>query len=292
MFDFISVVVTQSLTFLPLALGISVSYHLLRATDMTIDGSFVLGAGIFAHLITLGYSPYLAALIAIAAGMLAGVMVACIQRGGRVDPLLAGVLATFILSSLNLCLMGRPNLSLLQKETLLSNAFTTNVWLGWLVTACYCFAVCGVALIVLQRTRLGLDLRALGDNPQLLQRLGHSIEKTRMAGFALTNALAAASGCLTAQTIGYADIGMGLGMTLTGVGAIILGQQILKRFYHRDLLRLGSEWAAAFLGVIVYFGSLNLLLKLDIDPLYLKLILGVLLIFFLRTAVQTRFIRP
>lgn len=288
MLDFMSAVITQSLTFLPLALGISISYHILRATDMTIDGSFVLGAAIFARLVTLGFSPAIACCIAIAGGGAAGMMVAMIQRGGRVDPLLAGVLATFILSSLNLCLMGKPNISLLYQTTLVSFAFAKSELLGWLLTSVYTALFCGAALWLLG-SRLGLNLRAFGDNPSLLKRLGNPIERTRMSGFALTNALAAASGCLTAQTIGYADIGMGLGMTLTGVGAIILGQQILKRLYKRDYLRIATECAAALMGVLVYFSSLNLLLHLDLNPIYLKMILGLLLVFFLRAAQKPKF---
>src|ERR1700722_17639226 len=110
--------VTQSLTFLPLALGITISYRLLRATDMTLDGSFVVGAAVFARLLTLGFSPLFACVIALMSGSMAGIMVSLIQKGGRVDPLLAGVLATFILTSANLIIMGRPNINLLSQHTL------------------------------------------------------------------------------------------------------------------------------------------------------------------------------
>src|ERR1700730_1862047 len=123
MLDLITITITQSIPFLLLAFGISVSYTILRATDMTLDGSFVLGAAIFARLVTLGVSPIIAGLCAVLAGALAGVMVSLIQRGGRVDPLLAGVLASFILASGNLILMGKPNINLLSQSTLLSGAF-------------------------------------------------------------------------------------------------------------------------------------------------------------------------
>src|SRR5579871_18301 len=124
--SFLSAVITNILPFLPFAFAVAMSFNILRATDMTLDGSFVLGASVFARVITLGFSPYTAALAAIAAGMLAGVMVAAIQRGGRVDPLLAGVLATFILASVSLLVMGRPNISLLTATTLVSGAFALN----------------------------------------------------------------------------------------------------------------------------------------------------------------------
>src|SRR5436190_24196086 len=121
MFSLILVVITQAIPFVLLAFGISISYHILRATDMTIDGSFVIGAAVFARLVSLGYSPYLSAAAALLCGVCAGLLTAFIQRGGRVDSLLAGILATFILSSVNLIIMDKPNISLLASNTLLSD---------------------------------------------------------------------------------------------------------------------------------------------------------------------------
>jgi putative ABC transport system permease protein len=129
-------------------------------------------------------------------------------------------------------------------------------------------------------------LRALGDNPALLQRLGKNIEVYRLIGFAFTNMLAATAGCLTAQTIGFSDIGMGFGMTLTGIGAIILGQQIIRLLVKKTYLRIGMEFSACVLGVLFYFFAINLLLRLQIDPIYLKMVLGLLLILFLRVALH------
>lgn len=279
-------IITQSLTFLPLALGISVSYTILRATDMTLDGSFVLGAAVFARLVTLGFSPVTAGCGALIAGALAGVMVSLIQRGGRVDPLLAGILATFILASGNLVLMGKPNINLLSQTTLLSGSFAKSDLVGWLVVGLYCVFFTVLTFLLIS-SRIGLTLRALGDNFRLLQRLGKNVEAYRMLGFGFTNMLAAASGCLTAQTVGYADIGMGFGMTLTGIGAIILGQQIVRLIMKKVSLRIAIEFSACFLGVLLYFLAINILLRLDINPVYLKMILGLVLIFFLRTAMKT-----
>ena len=281
--DFVLAIVTQSLTFMPLALGISISYHILRATDMTIDGSFVVGAAVFARLLTLGFSPGMATVFALCCGALAGFLTALIQRGGKVDPLLAGVLATFILSSVNLVVMGQPNINLLSQTTLVSEAFEKNEILGWLLVSFYTLLICASTFLLL-KTRFGLTLRAFGDNPSLLERLGKRIEFYRLAGFALTNLLAAAAGCLTAQTVGYADVGMGFGMTLTGIGAIILGQQMIRRVHGNNYLRIGLEFFACLLGVLFYFFSLNSLLRLDINPVYLKMILGLVLIIFLRAA--------
>lgn len=278
-------VVTQSLTFIPLALGIAISYIFLRAADMTLDGSFVLGAGLFAKLVTSGFPPIFAAILSLLAGGLAGVTVSLIQRGGKVDPLLAGILASFILTSSNLILMGKPNINLLAQTTLVSQAFLQSEAFGWTLVAVYSALICILALLIIN-SRLGLSLRALGDNPNLLRRMGKNIETYRMLGFALTNTLAAAAGCLTAQTVGYADIGMGFGMTLTGIGAIILGLQIVKMITRQTQLRVKGEFFACLCGVLLYFFAINGLLRLDINPIYLKLVLGIILIIFLRAAIN------
>lgn len=277
---------TQALTFLPLAVGISISYNILRATDLTLDGSFVLGAAVFARLVTLGFSPIFAGIAAVLSGALAGTMVALIQRGGRIDPLLAGVLATFILISGNFIVMGqRPNISLLSQPTLVSHAFAQGELMGWLLVGTLSIFFCAIAVLVTS-SLLGLIWRALGDNPRLLVRLGAPLELYRVLGFAFTNSLAAVAGCLTAQTVGYADIGMGLGMTLTGIGAIILGQQLIRPFFKKSIFRASAEFLACFLGVMLYFFSVNTLLRLDVNPIYVKLLLGLILIFFLRAAVN------
>lgn len=283
MITLIFTVITQALTFLPLALAISISYKSLRATDMTLDGSFVLGAAVFARLVTLGFSPLIAGLLALFAGALAGMMVSLIQKGGKVDPLLAGVLATFILTSGNLIIMGRPNISLLSQQTLVSSAFEKSELYGWLLIAFYCCLFCFISCLLLY-SRFGLMLRALGDNPNLLQRLGTPIEYFRFAGFAFTNTLAAAAGLLTTQTVGYADIGMGFGMTLTGIGTIILGQQLFQFIKKSTSMSIFSDFLSCLLGVILYFFAVNALLRLDIDSIYLKMILGIALSIFLRSA--------
>jgi putative ABC transport system permease protein len=280
-------VITQALTFLPLAVGISISFTILRATDMTLDGSFVLGAAIFARLVTLGFSPSIAAVGALMAGLLAGSMTALIQRNGKVDPLLAGILASFILMSGNLIIMGRPNINLLTQPTLVSHAFSVSESTGWITVAAYSLMFCG-AIFILMKSQLGLRLRAFGDNPVLLQRMGKNTEHYRIFGFALTNMAAAASGCLTAQTVGYADTGMGFGMTLTGIGAIILGQQVMHILLKKSLLRIAGEYIACFIGITLYFSAINLLLRFEVNPIYVKMLLGIILILFLRTATSQR----
>ncbi|MFA6409422.1 MAG: ABC transporter permease [Gammaproteobacteria bacterium] len=276
-------ILSQLFPLLPLALAVYISFFILRATDLTLDGSFVLGAAVFAKMLELNYAPMLAGIAALTAGMLAGTGVALIQRKQKIDSLLAGILATFVLLSVNLLIMGRPNISLLAKVTLVSTGINASDLSVNILSGAYSSILClGVCLILV--TRYGLLLRAFGDNPNLLHRLGKNVETHRIGGFALTNSLAAASGCLTAQTIGYADIGMGFGLTLTALGAVILGQQLLQKLSPKHLLHGIQAFAVCLLGVAFYLLATNGLLRLNLNPIYLKMVLGLTLIMFLRTA--------
>lgn len=271
--------VSQGVLFLPLALGIYLSYAIFRTTDMTVDGSFVLGAAIFAKVLTLTQRPFLSLVSAIIGGSLAGLGVSLIQSKEKVSPLLAGILMLFILYSVNFQIMGQPNISLLNLPTLggLSTESNNN-----LLLACMGATLVMVLLGLLLKSRLGLMLRAFGDNKQLLGRLGNPIEVYRILGLALSNACVALCGALTAQVNGYADLGMGFGMTLIGIGTVVIGRQLCKPFYHHHRFNLGLELLACTLGVMLYFMAINYFLAIDIDPINLKLLLGLLLIIGLR----------
>lgn len=263
----------QAVTFLPLAVALYISFYLLRAIDLTLDGSFVLGAAIFARLLELNLAPVVASIGAVVGGIMIGLGVGAIQRGQKINSLLAGVLATFILLSGNLLIMGRPNISLLNQATLVSGAFAQSQLCGQMLVAALSLGSCLLIYLILS-TRFGLMLRAFGDNPQLLRRLGKPIEIYRVLGFALTNSLAAISGCLTAQTVGYADIGMSMGITLTALGVVILGKQVLALVLAPARFKLLLEFGACLLGAVIYFLAINGLLRLELNPLYLKMLLG------------------
>lgn len=270
----------QSLLFFPLALGIYISYVILRATDLTVDGSFVLGAAIFGHLLIVWPHPLMAFLLAGVGGILAGIGVSIIQFKGRINSLLAGILALFMLYSINFNVMGKPNISLFDAISL-GSIFGKNTMTGnWLFVGIFVL----IAIILLSLflvSRFGLVMRAFGDHQQLLKRLGHRIEFYRFFGFALSNALVAWCGALTAEINGYADLSMGFGMALTGIGAVVIGRQILKPFYRGHGFVLPLELGACALGVFLYFLAINLFLMWGVNPINLKLLLGLVLVFFL-----------
>lgn len=278
--DILITALSQSMLFLPLALGIYISYVIFRATDLTVDGSFVLGAAIFARLLTAGMHPGSAFLLAGVGGGLAGIAVSLIQYKGRINSLLAGILALFMLYSVNFDVMGRPNISLFYSVNLGSLIGMNSMTGNWIVVGIFVVLIT-ILLGLLLTTRFGLVLRAFGDQQQLLQRLGHRIEFYRFFGFALSNALTAWCGALTAEINGYADLSMGFGMALTGIGTVVIGRQLLKPFYQQHRFHLPLEFGGCVVGVFLYFLAINEFLAWGVNPINLKLLLGLILVFFL-----------
>jgi putative ABC transport system permease protein len=262
----------QSVIFFPLSLGVYLSYAILKTTDMTTEGSFVLGAGAFARLLTLNCPVPLALALALVSGVLSGFGVSYIQRQGKINSLIAGIIGLFILYTLNFKLMARPNIGVENQ---------VSFW----VSKPFIFSVIGIitlTMLLLLATRFGLLLRAFGENAALLYGFGKNIEKYRYFGLGFSNALAALCGAFTAVINGFADLGMGFGMTLTAISTVMLGQQLQSVIFPKAAFGIGKEIYSCFLGVLLYFIAINSLLVYGLDPLYLKLVLGLVLIILLR----------
>lgn len=267
-------IILQALLLLPVALGCYLSFYVLRIVDLTTDGSFVLGAGVFAVLVRSQVNVWLAMLLASLAGGVMGFIVGFLQKDGRIDPTIAGILGLFTLQSLNIVIMGRPNLSLLSVPNL--SSFSLAIF------AIIIFILVGLVL----HSRNGLLLTALGENALLLKNLNFRVNLIKCLGLAFSNFLSASSGVLSAQNFGYADINLGVGVTIIGVGSMMLGILfrtlfgINQKFYH--FLNL----FCIFIGVSTYFFFLTFLLKIGINPIYLKLFLGVLIssLFFFKSS--------
>lgn len=152
--------------------------------------------------------------------------------------------------------MGKPNISLLATPTLFSSAFNISNTDGFLLLSFYVVILLLLAFSLLS-SRFGLTLRALGDNPHLLQRIGTPVEKYRLLDLASLIPLRLRVALQRKSLVML--MWAGFGMTLTGIGAIILGQQILSKIYKRPYFRIGAELIAAFIGVLLYFFSLNFL---------------------------------
>jgi len=215
----------QSILYIPLILGIFLSFKLLRLTDLTADGSFVMGAGLYARLSLEGAPYYGCIFTGVLGGFVIGLALAYIQKNNRVPSILASIICVFMLYSINMLVMGSPNISLLCHMTPLSNLMDSNPFLSNALL----FGI--VTLIILTflgivKSRAGLILRAFGVNYDLTKHQGYRPELIRSLGLGISNALYATSGILCVQVQKFADINMGLGIALIGIGSVIIGTQL------------------------------------------------------------------
>lgn len=278
----------QTLIFLPLAIGVYLSYDILMITDLTVEGTFVLGAAIFARLTTLGLNQTTSILAGLLGGALIGMGVTIMQRAARINSLIAGILATFMLYSVNFGVMNRPNISLLNNHIFLQylqDYYPTGLMIFLMVF----ILLLMIVLTIFLHSQTGLTLRAFGVSPHLLKKLGKNPAISLGMGLSISNMLSALAGIMTAQVDGYADIHMGLGMALTAIGAVVIGKKLVSTIFRKS----GHFSAIAgllgcLLGAFIYFLILNGLFSAGINPIYLQLILGLVLVIFLSTAHYTR----
>lgn len=214
-----------------LSLGVYLSFRVLDFPDLTVDGSFPLGAAVAGTLIVVGMNPFLATGCAVAAGLLAGFCTAflCVRFG--ILNLLASILTMTALYSINLRIMGRPNLPLLNQPTVV------DPFEGWLSAVPSAIAIPLILLVTLGMTKLlvdyflnsqlGLAMRATGMNPVMAQAQGIRTNRLILLGMAMSNGLAALSGALFAQLNGFADVSLGVGTVVVGLATVIVGEALL-----------------------------------------------------------------
>ncbi len=209
-------------------LGVFLSFRILNFPDLTVDGSFPLGAAVCATLIVHGVNPWLATLAAMIAGSCAGLVTALLNLRFNILHLLASILTMIALYSINLRIMGKPNVAVIGEPTIIKQfAFIglTNPQLKPLVAA----VIVGIALFLVIRflaSDYGLAMRATGANPRMARAMGVDTRQATYVGMALSNSLVALAGALFAQMNGYADVTMGTGVIVVGLAAVILGEAI------------------------------------------------------------------
>lgn len=202
-----------------MALGVYITFRILDFPDLTVDGSFTTGGAIAAVMITHGYSAWLATFCALLGGMLAGMCTGLLHTKGKINGLLSGILMMIALYSINLRIMGKPNLSLMGEDTV----FTL---LKPLVIMPFAVIFFKILMDLFLRTDLGLALRATGDNARMIRSFGVNTDTTTILGISLSNGLVALSGALIAQYSSFADISMGIGMIVIGLASVIIGEAI------------------------------------------------------------------
>lgn len=222
----------QGLVYGIMALGVLITFRVLDFPDLTVDGSFTMGAGITAALTVSGWNPFFALLIGILGGMLAGTFTGLLSTKLNILNLLAGILTMTLLYSVNLRIMGRPNIPLLGHTTILDQFHSLLAGIGWGAYSNLIFF--GLVLLFLKllldlffNTELGLALRATGDNEQMIVAQGVNTDTMKILGLAISNSLVAFSGGLVAQYSGFADVGMGIGMIIAGLASVIVGETLI-----------------------------------------------------------------
>lgn len=284
MLSFLFHVLEQSFLLLPLLLGLYLSFHVLRIDDITADGSFVLGAAVFAKAITFHLSPVLALLLAVSTSALVGVVNSLMQIRKQMSPLLVSVLLLFMLASVTLVLMGQPNLSLIDRPTLFSDLErqfpqTSTIFIRAGVSGGLGILMSLLFYLLLQ-SRVGLIFRAYGDQPSLLSRLGRNPTGYRTLGLLMSSSLAGLSGALTAQSWGYAALSMGAGQALLGIALVVLGLHLGHAVFPSASAHKISGLLGLFLSAFLYFVAIAVLSRLGINPLYIRLLLSLCLSFF------------
>jgi putative tryptophan/tyrosine transport system permease protein len=258
-----------------LGLGVLVSFRFFRFPDLTAEGSYPLGGAVAAALLVAGAGPVLATLAAIAAGIVAGMATALIHTKLRINNIVAGIIVMTALYTVNLRVMGRANVSLLSVRTLFDQATTVlgaSETMVTIVLTLFLLAFAGAALAWFMHTDLGLAVRATGENEAMIRSLGVDTNRTKLIGLGLSNGAIALSGALVAQDHGFADIGMGIGILVTGAAAVMIGEAL---FGDGSIER----WVVAtIVGVMIYQLLVGFALRVGLAPVDLKLITAALLL--------------
>jgi len=268
--------VSEGLVFAFVTIGVFLTLRVLAFPDLTVDGSFVVGGSIAAIMIFNGCNPFLATLAAIGGGLACGAITGLLNTKLRMPALLAGILMMVGLYSVNLLIMGRPNVPILRSITLFDSvahlfATTRSTILVIIVIAVIVFIV----LVILNwflRTEIGLALRATGDNEQMVRALGVDTDKNILLGCAISNGLVALAGALVAQNQQFCDVNMGIGMIVMGLAAVIIGEALI---HPRGV---ASMLLAALAGTFLYRLFITIALRLGLAPGNLKLITALLVI--------------
>ena len=247
------------------ALALFLSFRVLNIADMTTDGAFTLGCAVSATVALTGH-PYLALPAAMLAGSCAGFITAALQTKWGVPSILAGIITNTGLYTVNLAVMGfSSNVNMLRSATIFTVFPGSRLILAMIITL-----LVGAALVLFLNTRLGLSIRATGDNPDMVRASSINTGFTVTVGLCISNSITALSGAVLAQYQKTADINLGTGMVIIGLASLIIGETVFRR---------GKVWMkvlGAIIGCILYRFIIAIALRLDLPSECLKLVSAVI----------------
>lgn len=266
----------QGLCFSGIALGIYISMKIFNIPDITTDGSYTLGGGFTGVLLLHNQPSYIILPAVIIAGAIAGALTGIIHTKLKINALLSGILVMYALYSVNLKIMGRSNLPLNGIPSLFSLVnLITNPNQNTLLILLTFVLIITLIIGYLLKTDFGIAMRATGNSETMIRALGVNTDRMKITGLAIANALTAVSGYLITQYQGYADISMGIGIVIYGLGSVIIAEAFINWF------KVTSVWISLLLvlsGAIIFQIALALTLSIGIDPIYLKLVTAIFVI--------------
>jgi len=275
-------ILVEGLVYGLMVLGVFITFRVLNFPDLTVDGSFPLGASIMAVMLVNNINPFFALLVVFAAGVTAGAVTAVIHNKLKVPNLLAGILTMTMLYSINIrILQNRANIPLLKTETMITKV--TALTEGIIPESIAVLLLFLVIVIIFKslldlffHTDLGLTLGAMGGNEQMVIIQGVNPEVLKIIGVGLSNGLVALSGAFAAQYLGFADVNMGIGIVITGLASVMIGE-FLFHSSKISMLTLRVLLGAILFKGIMYFGRYYGY-YINMTPNDLKLITGILII--------------
>ena len=263
MLDLVLSTVSQGLLWAIMALGVFLTFRVLDIADLSVEGTFPLGAAVAATLIDAGHSVWFAMLIALIAGCIGGTVTALLTTKLKIPALLSGILTMIGLYSVNLMIMGKANVPLLRAETvftLTENLFGVSSVVATLIVGLVATVIVGAIMYWFFGTVLGTAIRATGCNPQMARAQGINTNVMVILGLLISNGLVALSGALVAQSNGFADVGMGTGTIVIGLASVIIGEVLFGT-------RSFKNWLiSVVLGSVVYRAVIAIVLELGMPP--------------------------
>lgn len=263
MIDILIPTVAQGLLWALLAMGVYITFRVLDIADLSVEGSFPLGAAVAATVLVNGHSLIVALCLATAAGAAAGIVTGFFTTQLKIPALLAGILTMIGLYSVNLHVMGKANVALLRVETIFTFAesFGMTPTVAMLAVGTISAVVIGCVMYWFFGTEIGTAIRATGCNSQMARAQGVNTDQMIVLGLLISNALVALSGALVAQSNGFADVGMGTGTIVIGLASVIIGEVLFGTRSFKNCL------ISVILGSIVYRLVIATVLQLGMPPM-------------------------
>ena len=278
----------QGMIYAIMGLGVYITYKILDFPDLTVDGSFPLGAAIGATLIARGFNPVLAIFAAFGAGIIVGFLTGIIHVKFKVRDLLSGIIMMTALYTINLRIAGRANLPIYDKTTIFINDLVDRIFQGPFAqykTVIIIFIITMISKYLLDwylSTKSGYMLRAVGDNETIVTSQGVDRGKIKIIGLAVSNALVTMSGCIFAQQQRFFDASMGTGTVVIGLASVIIGTSLFRKV---TLLRVTSS---VVIGSILYKACVAIAIRLGMPSQDLKLITAVLFLIILIVSMERK----